>query len=205
MSVGVRISRTLGSSEAGVIGPPLIISSNSHISVLKLSSSMLCSLATRRSGSYLSFWWIVPKLRRSEIPMEGLNVHFIYFWSRWLWNVSWFHCLIGSCRSLFPLAKLFPLSQRICFTGPLRSIYLLKACRNESVSRLCMISMCSARTAKQIYIAPYCLTRLQPSLTWHGSKKSTQIAVKPGCQLLRDLWENRPSFVSRKRCNVSDS
>ena len=138
-------------------------------------------------------------------PDGGLKVHFICFWSRWLWFFIWFHCLIASCRSLFPLVKLFPLYERISFTGPLRDINVLKASRNESVSRLCMISMCSARTAKQIYIAPYCLTRLQPSLTWHGSKKSTQIAVKPGCQLLGDLWGNRPSFVGRKRCNVSDS
>ena len=51
----VRISRSLQSSEFGVIGRPLIIASNSHINVLKLSSSKLFSLMNRRSVPSLSF------------------------------------------------------------------------------------------------------------------------------------------------------
>ena len=58
----------------------------------------------------------------------------------------------------------------IVFTCPLQATYRLKARMNVSVSRDVATSMCTARTARQVNMTTYLLTRDLFSFTMKGPK-----------------------------------
>ena len=120
------------------------------------------------------FWTVLIHLSRmlpKWEPYGGLKDHLMFFCNSELWIFSWFQYEIVSRSSRLPLVKFVPLSETISFTWPLLAINLRRANRNESVSKQCATSKCTARIARHVKITQYRRTcaDVRGLLAWRGT------------------------------------
>lgn len=81
---------------------------------------------------------------------EGLTLHWIPF-------LFWFQAY---CNYLWAPSRLVPLSEWICFTWPHLLINLLRALKQESVSKVWATSRCTALRDMHDKLTPYLFTKL---------------------------------------------
>jgi hypothetical protein len=149
------------------------------MTVVKHSSSTVCCFRSANrilrtvliQRSQTPPWWD---------PKGGLKIHLTFCCRRNWWIFSWFQFSIALRISFSPLTKLLPLSDLITSGFPLLVMNLRRAWRNELVSRLCITSIWTARTAKHVNNTPYLFTRLRPLLTRNGPKQSTPTHANGG-------------------------
>ena len=150
---GVRESRSLGSVEHLVSGRPLRVDSTSARRVIRPSSVSACSWVRPRMTLRIE------RIRRSQNPPwcdapGALKRRSISFWSRCDWMWERFHPRMACQSSLWAPTILVPLSDLIILTWPRRAVNRLRAFKKGSVSSDAAISMCTARDAEQVKIAP---------------------------------------------------
>ena len=179
--LGVRASRSRGSSDTLVMGRPFTTDSTSHIRVRRSSSSNPFFFII----AFITFLTVLIHLSHTPPwcePVGGLKVHLISCCSRNSWTCCWFQALTA-CRSFFsPLTKLPPLSERISYGCPLLAMKRLKALMKDSVSKEWTTSMWTARTTRYVKSTPYILTLLLPRRASNGPKQSTPTWVKGGLE-----------------------
>ena len=153
--LGVRGSRSFGSSETLVSGLLLMMLSTSHMIVCRQSSFTACSFnrelrilrTVRICLSQTPPWWEAAGL---------LNIHLIPLGWKAFSILSLSSCWTASLNSLSAATKFVPLSLRMTVTCPLLQVKRRIALMQESVSRLSATSICTALRARQVNNTPYC-------------------------------------------------